>query len=109
MNELKKFDELSQIDRNAPCQEYPGDWFISFPGRDGKSRETSEALSSVSRAIEKALKIIQSYEDMGLEYNPRDFSISWRCSDDDPRIGQVWFTGYYTHGRFNFYGEYRQT
>lgn len=106
---MKKYAELGTVHRTEPCEEYPGSWFLYFPSKSGTGKETSEALDSLESAIRKAEKILQAYEDAKLEYNPRDFTICWKCSDDDPRVGQVWFTGFYQHGRFNFYGEYKTT
>lgn len=109
---MKHYTELNtgrgdSTDRGDPCIEYPGEWFVNFPNKqDTRTSETTEAFPTLESAIRKAQKILDAYEDQKIEYNPRDFTISWKCSDDDPRIGLVWFTGHYRHGHFNHFGNY---
>jgi hypothetical protein len=37
------------------------------------------------------------------------WSICWDSTDGDPRVGQVWFTGFYRHGTWNLLGQYVTT
>lgn len=105
---LKKFAELGTANRGDPCQEYPGKWLIHYPycleeiiGENGEIEQSS--LDDAKCAVKG---LIRRLEEKQIEYNPRDITISWKCSDNDPRIGQVWFTGFYVHGRFSFFGQY---
>lgn len=101
---MKKYSELGTVHRTEPCQEYPGKWFLYYPWQlpDEKAKD----FPSLSEAILHGELVINQAEEEKREYNPRDVTICWQCSDDDPRVGQVWFTGFYRHGRFNLWGQY---
>lgn len=71
--------------------------------------EKQNTFSSLEEALAFANRKINEYEDAHLEYDARDIAIYWKCSDNDPRVGQVWFTGCYQHGRFNIFGAYRES
>lgn len=113
---LKKFAELDTTNRGAPCQEYPGAWLICIPDALGSywtrfwmSKERrhsghSHATFEVAKVIGEAF--LNYLEEQHVEYNPRDITICWKCSDYDQRMGQAWFTGFYQHGRFNLFGSY---
>lgn len=104
---LPKYSELTSIHRGDPCQEYPGKWLLNLPlPYEGK---TQYEYPTVGAARIWALRILNSFEESKQEYDPSKTSISWECSDNDPRVGQVWFTGYYMHGRYNIFGSYNIT
>lgn len=110
---LKKFSELGHVHRTEPCEEYPGIWIvhipkhISFEGKEFDSYE--QTFSSCEDAKFHARTVMYNLEQLRMEFNPVEITVSWKCSDNDPRIGEVWFTPYYMHGRFNAFGDYRET
>ena len=91
---LRKFADLGTVYRNEPCREYPGTWLVHIRGEDYEQR-----FSSFSDAFGHAREVNDT---AGAEV-----AVSWNCSDDDPRVGEVWFTGFYTHGRFDSFGNYQ--
>lgn len=101
---MKTLKELGTANRGDPCVEFPGEWILYYPSKNGKEEEK---FPTFDLAFSRAKNVLNRYEDEKREYDVRDFSICWRCSDNDPRIGQVWFTGFYCHGRFNIFGDYR--
>lgn len=106
---LKKFSELTHVDRGAPCQEYPGIWILYYPSPDALDPNGIEAdeYSSLKAALCRAEKKLREYDSAWKEYNPLEFRICWRASYDDIRIGKTWFTPFYQHGRFNHFGQYK--
>lgn len=36
-----------------------------------------------------------------------EVSICYKCSDNDPRIGEVWFAGFYMVGKFDTFGRWK--
>jgi hypothetical protein len=116
---LKKYAELGTVHRCEPCQEYPGEWLVMIPENVGPcwtrfwfSEERSHgghSHQSFDDALQIAKKFLDYLENEKIEYNPTKISVAWKCTDNDPRIGQVWFTGFYQHGKFNFFGDYRAT
>lgn len=86
---LRKYADLGTVYRGKPCEEYPGEWLSYLNGNDEKSFATFE----------------EAYKD-AFDRQEASPSVSWKCSDNDPRIGEVWFTGYYQHGRFDIFGRY---
>lgn len=78
---LKSFAELGSVYRTEPCLEYPGTYFVYRNGNDEKS------FPSLKEAWDYVLTDLSEFEG--------EVSICWQCSDDDPRIGQGWFTGFY--------------
>lgn len=105
MQTLRPFKDLPEVS-NEPCLEYPGNWFVYFPSKNGTSINTTEAFSSLEEAKEKALKIIHAYQDEGLEFSPYRFCIWWSSSDDDPRLQRAWFSHTYRAGQFNAFGTF---
>lgn len=94
---MKTYAELGHVYRGDPCVEYPGEWLVYTNGGDEKSFPSYEETFKVAR------KQSDSLEDLNVKV-----SICWKCSDNDPRQGQVWFTGFYQHGYFGIYGSYVQ-
>ena len=93
---MKKYSELGHVYRCEPCIEYPGKWISYVNGVDER----------IFSSFDEARKDASDRQDA----SPNDeceTSVCWRCSDDDPRIGQVWFTGFYQHGKFDIFGRYR--
>jgi hypothetical protein len=88
------YSQLGTTHRGDPCKEYPGMWLVFAIGKEVASRDTfDDAWSCADVACKMA--------------PPETVSICWKCSDDDPRMGQVWFTGFYQHGKFDAFGRYR--
>lgn len=83
---LRKYAELGGAHRCEPCQEYPGEYIIYHNGK-----EVNKCSGSVgeSEARNFMVRVIGTYDD------PSEYSMCWSASDDDPRVGQVWFTGFY--------------
>lgn len=116
---LKKYNDLGTVHRTAPCLEYPGMWIINIPGyldsdwsrfwRSEERESLGHSHPSFEVALQKAKEFLSYLERCKVEYDPRDIMISWKCSDNDVRIGKIWFTPFYTHGRFNYWGIYTQT
>jgi hypothetical protein len=94
---MKHYNQLGHVYRTEPCVEYPGTWLVFQDGvvQVAASPTFDEALTAGRIAWDKAA-------DGAL------ITICWQCSDNDPRVGQVWFTGFYQHGKFNTYGSYIQ-
>jgi hypothetical protein len=96
---LKKYSELGTVHRCQPCQEYPGSWRVYQDGKEvGIFAEFDDAMICAKRAVEEY--------DSREQDNPINVQIGWKCSDDDPRIGQIWFSGFYIHGKFSQFGRY---
>jgi hypothetical protein len=119
MNALKKLDELDTVDRAAPCQEYPGEWLVFIPESLGShwsrfwfSKERTHlghSFQAFNEAMEIAKGFLAYLENEKVEYNPTKITIGWKASDNDPRSGEVWFASCFVHGKFNVFGEYKQT
>lgn len=101
MTTLKRYAELGSTHRNEPCQEYPGTWLVYLNGKEMR------AVSSLESAQICSMKEINQAEREGLE--DYKISICWSANDEDPRYGEVWFSGFYQHGYYNRFGDYRQT
>lgn len=99
---LRKFAELGQVHRGEPCQEYPGEWMVYYKSPD---EDIEVSKGSFDEAYQAASKFLIKYDADVREF-PLQLSICWKCSDNDPRVGQVWFTGFYQHGKFNQFGSY---
>lgn len=97
---LKRFTELGTAHRGEPCQEYPGTWLVYSGGKE------LPPLPSFDEAYQVAYKECIEYDNEDRNA-PINISICWKASDDDKRIGQVWFTSFYQHGKFNQFGSYR--
>lgn len=95
---MKSYADLSTVHRTEPCREYPGEWIVY---QDGTEYGKADDLYA---AKDLAYELIQHGH-----VDPCNVSICWSCSENDPRIGMVWFTPFYQHGRFNAFGQYRET
>lgn len=38
----------------------------------------------------------------------KEHGVYWQASDNDPRVGQVWFTGFYCISYYDFHGIWRE-
>jgi hypothetical protein len=94
---MRTFAELGHVHRNQPCIEYPGEWLVYVDGGDETSHVSFEA------AYQHGLLVVED------DWYSADESVSicWKCSDNDPRVGKAWFTGFYQHGKFNQFGVYK--
>lgn len=96
------YSDLGVVHRCDPCQEYPGEWLLYLPlPYEGK---TEHSFASKDEAMKAGSLITDAWEHERLEYDPRDVKIAWKCSDNDPRQGQVWFTGFYIACRMTIFG-----
>jgi hypothetical protein len=116
---LKKYTDLSPSERGAPCLEYPGEWLVCIPEGLGEhwsrfwfSKERTH-LGHSYQTFEEALQIGKDFlnylEEARVEYQASKISVCWKATDNDPRASQVWFTPFYQHGKFNVFGEYKQS
>lgn len=92
---MKKFAELGHVHRGSPCEEYPGSWLVFASGND----IDNNSFVSFEDAWSRAHELVNADADK--------VSICWQASDNDPRVGMVWFTGFYQHGRFDLFGNYK--
>ena len=88
---MRTFAQLGHVHRCEPCKEYPGEWIVYCHG------EQTGTFTSADAAIASAR--IQSED-------AEHTSVCWACSDDDPRVGQAWFTGFYQLGYFDRFGRW---
>lgn len=93
---LKRYAELGTVHRNEPCREYPGEWIVYVNGNE----------SSKHNAFDVAFHMAQEASDKAQDLST-EVSVCWSCSDNDPRIGEVWFTSFYRHGKFDYFGRYK--
>jgi hypothetical protein len=93
---MKRYNELTTVDRGNPCVEYPGEWIVYYNDHE----DTSRSFDSLEAAYLSA----QQFANV-TEFCP---SVNWAASPDDPRVGEVWFTGFYRHGKFDQFGRYSQ-
>jgi len=91
---LPKYAELTHVNRGDPCQEYPGRYLSYLNGDDERSFESLEEARQ------------DAYQRMPFTAPEMEASVCYSCSDDDPRIGQVWFTGFYQVGKYNRWGQW---
>ena len=91
---MRAYAQLGTVHRTEPCIEYPGEWLSYVNGGQEKS----------FFSFEEAKKDAYMRQDESAE--ECETSVCWKCSDNDPRVGKVWFTGFYQHGRFNRFGNY---
>jgi hypothetical protein len=101
---MRSYSELGHIYRGDPCKEYPGTWIVYQDGTEiGSFRWEKDGDDPFTDAKSFALK---QWEECLSAVSPK-ISVCW-CSDDaDPRIGQVWFSGFYQWGWLNSYGTWR--
>jgi hypothetical protein len=106
---LKSYAELGTVHRGAPCQEYPGTWLVTVSNDiTSKSNRGTMLCGSKNEAITAGTALVNTLEDELVEYNPRDIGVCWQASDNDPRVGEVWFTGFYKLGHWNHFGHFRE-
>jgi hypothetical protein len=91
---MKHYADLGSVFRNSPCIEFPGVWAVYINGGDER------LFPTFADAIDKGKELSDIYDNV---------SICWIASDNDPRIGQVWFTPFYCHGKFTPFGVYKST
>lgn len=102
MPDMRAYKDLGHVHRGEPCQEYPGKWLVYYPGR---KVEEMHSFSSFEEAFAFA-KTKKGFFPEDTYIFPSFVWICWACSDNDPRIGEVWFTGFYRHGKFDVFGNY---
>lgn len=90
---LPKFADLTHVHRGNPCQEYPGEWLLF---QDGKEIGSHSNFDAAWKAAQEMLG----------DVNFQKLAICWKCTDGDPRVGKVWFSGFYRHGYFNQWAVY---
>lgn len=101
---LKKLSELDTAQRNAPCQEYPGEWLVYVNG------EHFGTFTTFMLAKQAACEA--SFRHAEVEMKPgvtEKISVCWAANSNDPRIGEVWFTSFYEKGFYDSYGQWRET
>lgn len=90
---LPLLSQLTTATRGNPCQEYPGTWTVYIGGAEvGTFQDLPDDVSDKGAEL-NALSLARRLSDSDPE--GREVTVSWQCSDQDPRHGQVWFTGYY--------------
>lgn len=105
---LKAFAELGDVYRNAPCQEYPGTWMLCPPQHlEAMGYGSSSTYSSDAEAIAAGNALLDKLEAAKVEYDTTDLSVCWKASDNDPRVGEVWFTGFYKLGSWSHFGYFK--
>lgn len=85
---MKKYAELGHVYRCEPCVEYPGVWIVY-------AQNEQSDHPSLDSAMKQAMHI---HDILNVSV-----SVCWAASEDDPRVGQVWFTGFYCHTRLRSY------
>lgn len=106
---LKRYAELGTVHRTEPCMEYPGEWLLCVSKEVEKraGEYYRESHSTQQEAQDCGQRLLAWLEANRVEYNPREITVCWKCSEEDPRIGQMWFTPFYRHGRWSIWGHYR--
>ncbi len=97
---LRAYKDLGTVYRGDPCKEYPGTWLVYVKGEEVYGSQSQEDAYWFAAGKVMEYDLVEQSE-------PLRVSICWQCSDDDPRVGQIWFTGFYQHGKFNQFGEYK--
>lgn len=87
--------DLCTTHRTAPSRDYPGRWILYHGGAEVYASKTFAHTFEFSVALGARKGECEGD------------SICWRASDGDPRIGEIWFTGFYRHGTWDSFGEYR--
>lgn len=77
---MKKYAQLGPVHRCEPCEEYPGKWC----GGNTEHDNYADACASAFAAWEA-----DTSDDVMKEHG-----VYWQASDNDHRVGQVWFTGF---------------
>ena len=78
---LKHYKDLGSTFRNDPCIEYPGSWLLYVDGVEQPSYNSLEdAMIAYNKFFHETVSKI---------------TVCWKASDNDPRIGEIWFTGFY--------------
>lgn len=87
---LTSFALLTTVYRSDPCAEYPGTWIVYVNGVD-----VAHFVDTPLNVSAKGLALARARNEKDDNYDAK-VSIAWQANDNDPRIGKVWFTGYYT-------------
>lgn len=93
---LKKYRDLTSVNRGDPCEEFPGVWIIYTNGKYKKEFAT----------FDQAFSIAWQRADLSSDPDVK-VSIAWKASEGDPRIKESWFTSFYQHGYFDCYLKYK--
>ena len=94
---MKHYAELGTVYRNQPCIEFPGSWLVYVDGNElGQYPTFQEAYDFATEQWEAPMSSVDT-----------KVSVCWACSENDPRVGEVWFTGFYQHGTFDQFGRYK--
>lgn len=97
---LLKYAELGAAKRNEPCEEYPGTWYVFLDGTEvGKFRDAPTDPPGSKGARDLACEFAKKMSEVGTT------TVCWDCDDNDPRVGQVWFTGFYQYTKYGWEGE----
>lgn len=100
---MKHYNELGHVYRTEPCIEYPGKWIVYYPGRNVKDSNTFPSFTDAYNFASTK----EGHFPTDTFMSDTHVSICWECSEDDPRQGEVWFTPFYQHGKFDRYGRYK--
>ena len=88
---LKSYKDLGSVYRNDPCEEHPGTWVVFLNGSEvAMFRDVPNGPSAHAEAIRFARDIVQATDDAD------QIAVGWSCDENDPRIGEVWFTGFWS-------------
>lgn len=88
---MKAYADLGHVYRCEPCIEYPGQWIVY-------ASDAAIAHATFDAAYKHAKHLAETLDKV---------SVAWGASVDDPRIGQVWFTGFYVAGSFDQFGRWK--
>ncbi len=83
---LPCYESLTTSNRHDPCREYPGAYHVYADNNHvGDFYGEYEGGTALDRAKRQALNLPDAM----------NIAVYWAASEDDPRIGQGWFTSYY--------------
>jgi hypothetical protein len=92
---MKHYSDLGHVFRCEPCIEYPGYWLLFVDGKEaGQYNNFNDCYAATQKSLDIAMQL-------GVTV-----SICWQCSEDDPRVGELWFTGFFQYGKFDQFGRY---
>jgi len=98
---MLSYSQLGTTHRTAPCREYPGEWLVFCNGNQPKDMDNS--FSDFESAFVAAQSLANNSPD------DECISICWCADEDDPRHAEVWFSGFYQHGKFDRFAIYINT
>jgi hypothetical protein len=81
---MKTYSQLGHVYRTEPCVEYPGQWAIYM----------GDKVIPYPSLVEAKQAAYSNWGAYGEEW-----SVCWKCSDNDPRQGEIWFTSFYQDGQ----------